>query len=158
MTRYWIIRLSAVLALLALASHPALGLRLNDAAGPMNGTESSVIQLWVERLLALRGEDAWLAMGLLFIATLFGITHWFVLRAAPDKPLSGIRRLMLASMLRLVGVSAFLLIQLLTDYNAVPRVKTGIIPVCLYGLFFVSLLVFELFQKGANLRPDSDGK
>jgi hypothetical protein len=145
MTRYWILRLLAVLFLVSLATHPAMPF---DFAG----------EGWGDRLVSLTGSDAWMPIGLLFLVFLFGITHWFVSRAPKSNPNSSIRRLMLSSMLRLAGASVFLLIQLYTDFRSHPGQKPHVWPVLVYAIFFVSLLVFELFQKGANLRPDSDGK
>jgi hypothetical protein len=113
---------------------------------------------WGERLAQLQGSDSWMPIGLLFLVFLFGITHWFVSRAPKNNPNSAIRRLMLSSMLRLAGASLFLLIQLYTDFRSHPEQKPHVWPVLVYAIFFVSLLAFELFQKGANLRPDSDGK
>lgn len=113
---------------------------------------------WGERLSQLQGSDSWMPIGLLFLVFLFGITHWFVSRAPKNNPNSAIRRLMLSSMLRLAGASLFLLIQLYTDFRSHPEQKPHVWPVLVYAIFFVSLLAFELFQKGANLRPDSDGK
>jgi hypothetical protein len=113
---------------------------------------------WGERLAQLQGSDSWMPIGLLFLVFLFGITHWFVSRAPKNNPNSAIRRLMLSSMLRLAGASLFLLIQLYTDFRSQPDQKPHVWPVLVYAIFFVSLLAFELFQKGANLRPDSDGK
>jgi len=86
---------------------------------------------------------------------LFGITHWFVSRAPKNNPNSAIRRLMLSSMLRLAGSTLFLLIQLYSNFKAVPAQKIHVVPVLVYAVFFVSLLVFEIIEKRANLRPDS---
>ena len=145
MTRYWIFRMLAATMVVVLAAHPSMPF---DFAG----------EGWGARLSQLQGGDSWMPFGLLFLVLLFGITHWFVSRAPKHNPNSAIRRLMLSSMLRLAGASVFLLIQLYTDFRSHPDQKPHVWPVLVYAIFFVSLLVFELFQKGANLRPDSDGK
>lgn len=145
MTRYWIIRMLAAAVVVVFATYPSM---------PFDFTGEG----WGERLSQLQGSDSWMPIGLLFLVFLFGITHWFVSRAPKNNPNSAIRRLMLSSMLRLAGASLFLLIQLYTDFRSHPEQKPHVWPVLVYAIFFVSLLAFELFQKGANLRPDSDGK
>jgi hypothetical protein len=145
MTRYWILRLLAAALVVALATLPTMPF---DFVG----------EGWGERMIQLKGRDSWMPIGLLFLVFLFGITHWFVARAPKNNPNIAIRRLMLSSMLRLAGASVFLLIQLYSNFRAIPSQKPHVWPVLVYAIFFVSLLAFELFQKGANLRPDSDGK
>lgn len=145
MTRYWIFRMIAAAIVVAVCVHPALPFGFEGEG-------------WGHRLVQLQGADAWMPMGLLFLVFLFGITHWFVSRAPKHNPNSAIRRLMLSSMLRLAGASVFLLIHLYTGFRSIPAQKPHVWPVLVYAFFFVSLLAFELFQKCANLRPDSDGK
>ncbi len=142
MTRYWILRLFAAVFVVAVSVHPALPFEF-------------VGEGWMERLFQLQGKDSWMPLGLMFLVFLFGITHWFVSRAPKNNPNIAIRRLMLSSMLRLAGASLFLLIQLYADFRSNSTGKPNVWPVMVYALFFVSLLVFEIFEKRANLRPDS---
>jgi len=142
MTRYWITRLLLAALLVSFSTHPSLPF---DYVG----------EGWGTRLSQLQGQDSWMPIGLLFLVFLFGITHWFVSRAPKNNPNSAIRRLMLSSMLRLAGSTLFLLIQLYSNFKAVPAQKIHVVPVLVYAVFFVSLLVFEIIEKRANLRPDS---
>jgi protein-S-isoprenylcysteine O-methyltransferase Ste14 len=87
----------------------------------------------------------WVGLAYLLLLTL--AIHAYV-RAASDNGNSLIRRLMVASILRLIAALVFLLITL---FNTRPIQVHFVIFYCLY---FCAFMVFEISQMRTNLRPD----
>lgn len=88
--------------------------------------------------------------GLLFLVALFWALRYYVDRSQVGNPNQWIRRAMVSSMIRLMGVLTFLLISVLREG------KANLIFVLLFGLYFILFLLFEMSEKRINLRPDSN--
>lgn len=87
-------------------------------------------------------------LGLAYLSALTWLIHKFV-TAASDNPNSVIRRLMIASIMRMILGLLFLVITL---FNVQPMNLHFVIFYCVY---FCVFMVFEISQMRANLRPDS---
>lgn len=88
--------------------------------------------------------------GLVFLVSLFWALRYYVDRSQVANPNQWIRRAMISSMIRLMGVLTFLLISVLRQG------KADIVFVITFGLYFILFLSFELSEKRINLRPDSN--
>ena len=88
--------------------------------------------------------------GLLFLVALFWALRYYVDKSQVGNPNQWIRRAMVSSMIRLMGVLTFLLISVLRER------KANLIFVLLFGLYFILFLLFEMSEKRINLRPDSN--
>lgn len=88
--------------------------------------------------------------GLLFLVALFWALRYYVDRSQVSNPNQWIRRAMVSSMIRLMGVLTFLLISVLREG------KANLVFVLLFGLYFILFLSFEMSEKRINLRPDSN--
>lgn len=86
-------------------------------------------------------------VGLLYLTALTWLIHLFV-EAAKDNPNALIRRLMIASILRMILGLLFLVITL---FNFRPVNLNFVIFYCVY---FCVFMLFEISQMRANLRPD----
>lgn len=88
--------------------------------------------------------------GLLFLVSLFWALRYYVDRSQVANPNQWIRRAMISSMMRLMGVLTFLLISVLRQG------KANLVFVMAFGLYFILFLLFEMSEKRINLRPDSN--
>lgn len=88
--------------------------------------------------------------GLVFLVSLFWALRYYVDRSQVANPNQWIRRAMISSMIRLMGVLTFLLISVLRQG------KANIVFVIAFGLYFILFLSFEMSEKRINLRPDSN--
>jgi hypothetical protein len=88
--------------------------------------------------------------GLVFLVSLFWALRYYVDRSQVANPNQWIRRAMISSMIRLMGVLTFLLISVLRQG------KADIVFVITFGLYFILFLSFEMSEKRINLRPDSN--
>ncbi|GDX49414.1 hypothetical protein LBMAG26_02730 [Bacteroidota bacterium] len=88
--------------------------------------------------------------GLLFLVALFWSLRYYVDRSQVANPNQWIRRAMISSMMRLMGVLTFLLISVLRQG------KANLVFVMAFGLYFILFLLFEMSEKRINLRPDSN--
>jgi hypothetical protein len=87
--------------------------------------------------------------GLVYLALLTYGIHRFV-KASGTNPNAAVRRLMLASIMRLFGALIFLLITLVNT-RPVNKIFLGF-----YCAYFCVFLLFEISQLRTNLRPDSE--
>jgi hypothetical protein len=87
---------------------------------------------------------------LLFLVSLFWALRYYVDRSQVANPNQWIRRAMISSMMRLMGVLTFLLISVLRQS------KANLVFVMAFGLYFILFLLFEMSEKRINLRPDSN--
>ena len=87
---------------------------------------------------------------LLFLVSLFWALRYYVDRSQVANPNQWIRRAMISSMMRLMGVLTFLLISVLRQG------KANLVFVMAFGLYFILFLLFEMSEKRINLRPDSN--
>ena len=87
---------------------------------------------------------------LLFLVSLFWALRYYVDRSQLANPNQWIRRAMISSMMRLMGVLTFLLISVLRQG------KANLVFVMAFGLYFILFLLFEMSEKRINLRPDSN--
>jgi len=87
---------------------------------------------------------------LLFLVSLFWALRYYVDRSQVANPNQWIRRAMISSMMRLMGVLTFLLISVLSQG------KANLVFVMAFGLYFILFLLFEMSEKRINLRPDSN--
>ncbi len=87
---------------------------------------------------------------LLFLVSLFWALRYYVDRSQVANPNQWIRRAMISSMMRLMGVLTFLLISVLRQG------KANLVFVMAFGLYFILFLLFEISEKRINLRPDSN--
>ena len=87
---------------------------------------------------------------LLFLISLFWALRYYVDRSQVANPNQWIRRAMISSMMRLMGVLTFLLISVLRQG------KANLVFVMSFGLYFILFLLFEMSEKRINLRPDSN--
>ena len=87
---------------------------------------------------------------LLFLVSLFWALRYYVDRSQVANPNQWIRRAMISSMMRLMGVLTFLLISVLRQG------KAQLVFVMAFGLYFILFLLFEMSEKRINLRPDSN--
>ena len=88
--------------------------------------------------------------GLVFLVSLFWALRYYVDRSQVANPNQWIRRAMISSMIRLMGVLTFLLISVLRQG------KADLVFVTAFGLYFILFLSFEMSEKRINLRPDSN--
>jgi hypothetical protein len=88
--------------------------------------------------------------GLVFLVSLFWALRYYVDRSQVANPNQWIRRAMISSMIRLMGVLTFLLISVLRQG------KANVVFVIAFGLYFILFLSFEMSEKRINLRPDSN--
>lgn len=88
--------------------------------------------------------------GLVFLVSLFWSLRYYVDKSQVSNPNQWIRRAMISSMLRLMGVLTFLLISVLRQG------KANVVFVISFGLYFILFLSFEMSEKRINLRPDSN--
>ena len=88
--------------------------------------------------------------GLVFLVSLFWALRYYVDRSQVANPNQWIRRAMISSMIRLMGVLTFLLISVLRQG------KANVVFVIAFGLYFILFLLFEMSEKRINLRPDSN--
>ena len=88
--------------------------------------------------------------GLVFLVSLLWALRYYVDRSQVANPNQWIRRAMISSMIRLMGVLTFLLISVLRQG------KADIVFVITFGLYFILFLSFEMSEKRINLRPDSN--
>lgn len=89
-------------------------------------------------------------IGLLFLAALTGLLWFFVNGNAKRSSNAVIRRMMVASMLRLIGAAIFLIICMLT------KARGDVFFAISYFIFFCVFLVFEIWETRRKLRPDSN--
>ena len=87
---------------------------------------------------------------LLFLVSLFWALRYYVDRSQVANPNQWIRRAMISSMMRLMGVLTFLLISVLRQG------KANLVFVMAFGLYFILFLLFEMSEKRINLRPESN--
>ena len=87
---------------------------------------------------------------LLFLVSLFWALRYYVDRSQVANPNQWIRRAMISSMMRLMGVLTFLLISVLRQG------KANLVFVMAFGLYFILFFLFEMSEKRINLRPDSN--
>ena len=87
---------------------------------------------------------------LLFLVSLFWALRYYVDRSQVANPNQWIRRAMISSMMRLMGVLTFLLRSVLRQG------KANLVFVMAFGLYFILFLLFEMSEKRINLRPDSN--
>ena len=87
---------------------------------------------------------------LLFLVSLFWALRYYVDRSQVANPNQWIRRAMISSMMRLMGVLTFLLISVWRQG------KANLVFVMAFGLYFILFLLFEMSEKRINLRPDSN--
>lgn len=85
-----------------------------------------------------------------FQFAVFVLLRWFVVKSNPQNPNSSIRRLMIASMLRMLFILMFLVITMINQG------KANIPWTIVYCLYFILFLVFDFSEKHTNLRPDSE--
>ncbi len=83
----------------------------------------------------------------LFQLCVFLLLNYYVSKGSSKNPNSQIRRIMIASMLRMFIILIFLII---TMFN---QPKTNIPWTVAYSLFFLLYLIFDISKKNANLRP-----
>lgn len=88
----------------------------------------------------------YLGLGFLFLMMCF--LHHLVFGRKTDNPNAVVRRMMVASMLRILLTAAFLLITLIAFK------PVSIIFVTFYCAYFALFLLFEISQKRYKLRPD----
>ena len=88
--------------------------------------------------------------GLVFLVSLFWALRYYADRSQVANPNQWIRRAMISSMIRLMGVLTFLLISVLRQG------KANVVFVIAFGLYFILFLSFEMSEKRINLRPDSN--
>jgi hypothetical protein len=88
----------------------------------------------------------YLGLGFLFLMMCF--LHHLVFGRKTDNPNAVVRRMMVASMLRILLTAAFLLITLIAFK------PVNIIFVTFYCAYFALFLLFEISQKRYKLRPD----
>lgn len=88
--------------------------------------------------------------GLVFLVSIFWSLRYFVDKSQVSNPNQWVRRAMISSMLRLLGVLTFLLISVLRQG------KPNVVFVLLFGLYFILFLLFEMSEKRINLRPNSE--
>jgi Ca2+/Na+ antiporter len=93
------------------------------------------------------GDVYW---GLIFLVSIFWSLRYFVDKSQVSNPNQWVRRAMISSMLRLLGVLTFLLISVLRQG------KPTVVFVLLFGLYFILFLLFEMSEKRINLRPNSE--
>jgi hypothetical protein len=87
-------------------------------------------------------------LSLLYLFILMAFLHHLVFGRKTDNPNAVVRRMMVASMLRLLFTAAFLLITLL-GFKPV-----SLVFVSFYCAYFALFLLFEISQKRYKLRPD----
>ncbi len=92
----------------------------------------------------------WIYPAVIFITLVFILVHYLSMHDEKQDPNKGIRKLMIASMLRLFLVVIFLGISL---FN-MPKVELGF--VAGYIVTFLLFLFFDIREMRTKLRPDSE--
>ena len=92
----------------------------------------------------------WIYPAVIFMALVFILVHYMSMHDEKQDPNKGIRKLMIASMLRLFLVVIFLGISL---FN-MPKVELGV--VAGYIVTFLLFLFFDIREMHTKLRPDSE--
>ena len=92
----------------------------------------------------------WIYPAVIFMTLVFVLVHYMSMHDEKQDPNKGIRKLMIASMLRLFLVVIFLGISL---FN-MPKVELGF--VAGYIVTFLLFLFFDIREMRTKLRPDSE--
>lgn len=87
--------------------------------------------------------------GLAFLGLVFWSLRYYVSKSSVSNPNQWVRRTMISSMLRMMAALAFLLITFLNQG------KGDVVFAFTYCLYFLFYILFEMFEKRSNLRPDS---
>jgi len=114
--------------------------------GCLLGLVTGVVDYFNAKIVVL-ADVYW---GLVFLVSLFWALRYYVDRSQVANPNQWIRRAMISSMIRLMGVLTFLLISVLRQGQA------NVVFVIAFGLYFILFLLFEMSEKRINLRPDSN--
>jgi hypothetical protein len=107
----------------------------------------AAITLGLQRFMPLQ-VPAYTYVALFYLFVLMSFLHYLVFGKKTDNPNAVVRRMMIASMLRLLLTATFLLITLMY-YKPV-----SIVFVSFYCAYFALFLLFEIWQKRYKLRPD----